>query len=430
MTTPTASRRTCLLIAYWYPPGGGVGVQRPLKFSKYLPELGWNPVVLTTDTPLGIPLDPSLTVPTGLVISRVAPTVRFSRIFDAERSLVTRLLAAGVFVPDPMIGWLPAALRRGIEVIRRYNPEVIIATSPPNSSQLLGWALSMLSGLPLVSDFRDAWLTDPDRNRSLHNRIRLATVERLMEALVIHRASRVLSVSKAILDDFLVRYHGVEPSRFTLIENGFDEDDLSGLKPMDLGLFAIVLTGSMNKAHRAAAPLLRGVSAFLARKPEFRSKTRVHLVGPEATSDRALVATLGLSAIVSFVGWVSHSEALSYQRSASVNVMLWDGPDDTRSQQMMSSKIFEYLAARRPVLAALPATSAAADMLRSFDGVQVVAPADAAGIATALESVATGHAGLVHGATDAQLEPFTRRYQARQLAGVLSLVAGLRDRSA
>jgi glycosyltransferase involved in cell wall biosynthesis len=421
VTAPVESCRSCLLIAYYYPPGGGVGVQRALKFSKYLPEFGWRPVVLTAESPLGIPPDPSLVVPDHVALYRAAPTVAFASGAAGSRALLSRMMSAAILVPDPFIGWLPAAFQRGMQAIRTERPDVIVATSPPNSSQLLGWALAWRSGLPLVADFRDAWLTDPDRNRALHHRMRAATVEKLMEALVIRRASRVISVSEAILDDFRARYPGVPADTFTVIENGFDDDDFTLTQPMDLGAFPVVLTGSMDKPNRAAAPLLHGVAELLRTTPQLRASLRVHLVGPDSGSDRELVERLGLASVVRFAGWVSHATALSYQRSAAVNVMVWAGPDDERSSQMMSSKLFEYIGSRRPILAAVSASSAAARMLARVATARVVAPADVAGIAAELGRLAEQtHARSLAGV---DLEPFTRRYQAGQLAAVLSAVA-------
>ena len=395
-------------------------MQRALKFSKYLPEFGWRAIVLTAPLPLGIPSDPSLTAPAGTVVYRVAPTIASASCFEAERSFLTRVLAAAVLVPDPIVGWLPAALRHGLDAIRNESPEVIVATSPPHSSQLLGWALSRLSGLPFVSDFRDAWLTDPDRNRSVHNRLRFATVERLMEGIVVRGASRVISVSEGILGDFRARYPRVPAERFCLIENGFDDTDLANAESLDLEGTAVVVTASMNKPNRSAAPLLLGLAEVLRGRPDLRSRLRIHLVGPEAPSDRELVARLGLSSVVSFAGWVSHTRALAYQRAAAINVMVWDGPDDTRSSQMMSSKLFEYIGARRPILAVVPASCAAARMLARIGGAHVVAPGDIASIATALGSLATGQGDPGRGVDAANLEPFTRRYQAGQLAAILT----------
>jgi len=410
--------RRCLLIAYYYPPGGGVGVQRALKFSKHLPHFGWHPVILTADRPLGIPPDPSLTVPDGVTVYRARPTLSFASNIEGARSLVTRLMSAAMLVPEPFIGWLPAAFRRGMQAIREQRPAVIVATSPPNSSQLLGWALSRWSGLPVVADFRDAWLTDPDRNRALHNRVRLATLEKVMESLVVRRASRVVAVSDAVLDDFRVRYPDVPRETFTLIENGFDDDDFANVEPMDLGPFAFVLTGSMDKPNRSAAPLLHGLAALLRDQPALRDRIRVHLVGPAADSDRALADGLGVAGVVTFAGWVSHAKALSYQRSADVNVMVWDGPDDARGAQMMSSKVFEYIGARRSILAAVTPSSAAARMLSRVGSATVVSPRDTTAIAATLARLA---ARTDKGAVpDAGLEMFTRRYQAGQLAAVLS----------
>lgn len=418
----TAPERACLLIAYYYPPGGGVGVMRALKFSTYLPAFGWRPVVLTAVSPLGIPLDPSLAIPNGATVHRVAPTIAFPAALEADRSWPTRLLSAALLIPDPFVGWLPAALRRGLEVVRRERPRVIVATSPPNSSQLLGWALSRLTGLPLVADFRDAWLTDPDRNRALHNRLRIATVERVMEAMAVGRAARVVSVSDAILDDFRRRYPRKPADAFALIENGFDEAEVEGVVPARLDGFAIVLTGSMDKPHRSAEPLLRAVAALFEGAPQLRALVRVHLVGTAAPSDRDLAHRLGLAPNVAFAGWVSHGQALAYQRGASVNVMVWGGPGDARRDQMMSSKLFEYLAARRPIVAAIPATSAAARMLGRVRGTRIVAPLDVDSLAAALGDLALGR-GAAPGPMDADLAPFTRRGQAGRLASLLSAVA-------
>jgi glycosyltransferase involved in cell wall biosynthesis len=420
LTDTTA--RTCLLIAYYYPPGGGVGVQRALKFTKYLPEFGWRPVVLTANTPLGIPSDPTLSVPPAAVLYRAAPTAAFAGCFAAAPGLVSRLLAAAVLVPDPFIGWLPGAMRRGLKAIRNERPEVIIATSPPNSSQLLGWALSRVSDLPLVVDFRDAWVADPDKNRSLHNRVRFATIERMMERVVMNRASGVISVSDAILEDFRARYPNVPADAFSLIENGFDEEDLAEVERIDLAGFALVLTASMNKPNRSAAPILRGIAALFDLRPHLRSRVRVYLVGAESVTDRAVVNQLGLSPVVTFVGQVAHSRALAYQRAADVNVMVWDGPDDSRSAQMMSGKVFEYLGAARPILAVVPEACAAARMLRRIGGTHVVPPNDSACIAATLVTLVDREASFP-AVQAADLQRFTRRHQAGRLAALLSAVA-------
>jgi glycosyltransferase involved in cell wall biosynthesis len=396
---------------------------RALKFSKHLPAFGWRPVVLTGHSPLGIPLDPSLEVPEGVAVYRVRPTAAFAPMLRARRSLLARLVSAVLLIPDPFVGWLPAVLKRGLKIVQEERPEVILATSPPNSSQLVGWVLSRLTGLPLVADFRDAWLTDPDRNRSLHNRLRLATVERVMEALVVRHATSVVAVSDAIVEDFRRRYPWKPASAFVKIENGYDESDLEGAKPIRLEGYSIVLTGSMDKPHRSAEPLLRAVARVLDRAPAERDTLRVYLVGTAAASDRDVVHHLGLSSNVVFTGWVRHAEALGYQQAADVNVMLWHGPGDARASQMMSGKVFEYIAAGRPILAAIPGTTAAASMLARVPSARVLSPGDIDGMQEALTSLMASRGSSSATPDPRDLRPYTRRWQAGQLAAVLSNAA-------
>lgn len=410
---------TCLMVAYYFPPGGGVGVQRSLKFAKYLPEFGWRPVVLTTKTPLGIPRDEIFLpeIPVEAKVFRTAPLFSTAGCFEANRGFIKRLGCATLMLPDPIIPWVLPAVRSGMEAIRRESVTAIYSTSPPHSSHLVGGLLKHQTGLPWVADFRDAWLTDPDRNRALHNRLRTATVERWLEGWVIRNADRVVTVSEPIREDFLRRYPGMPSEKVVVIFNGYDPDDFVNLERYENSVFTFVFTGSLSKQNRHPDPLIEGAKALLVQHPEFSERFQILLVGPHTAEQKSLAARNGLGQVVRLVGPVSYQEALTYQVNANVNVLIYSGPVDGRSAQMMSSKIFEYIGARRPILAIAPPDTAATRLVEDLQIGRTAPPGSPMQIAQAIYALLMGT--VLPGLSADPLRIYQRQYQTQQLAGVL-----------
>lgn len=397
-----------------------MGVQRSLKFTKYLPEMRWSPVILTAENPLGIPCDEMLAIPTSASIYRVKPWFSTEICFDPNRSFLTRLRCAGL-IPDPIVPWIQPAVQLGRRIIKDEEIDVIYSTSPPHSSHLVGYWLKKRTGLPWIADFRDAWLTDPDRNRALHMQLRAKTLEKWQENLVVQNADRIITVSEPIQDDFLRRYPGLCEDSVIVITNGYDPDDFVGLERKNWTKFTFVFTGSMSKSNRGPRPLIEGVRELLSQQPALADRFQVLLVGPYTSEQAELLADYELVDVVELVGQVPHCEALSYQISANVNVFVYTGPEDGRGAQMMSSKIFEYIGAGHPILAIAPDSTAAASLVKSKDAGLAVSPDSPRDIATAMYRLLEGQwSGKV--AEGAKLENFHRRYLTKELADVLRQV--------
>jgi len=354
------------MVAYYFPPGGGIGVQRSLKFVKYLPDMGWIPSILSTETPQGIPHDEILLneIPKQAQVYRVNPLFNTTKCSSPNRNFLARFFGA-CLIPDAIVPWIQPAFKMGCKIIKNRGIDVIYSTSPPHSSHIVGYLLKRRTKLPWVADFRDAWLADPDKNRSLITRMRLGTVEKLQERLVIKNADRIITVTEPIRQDFIIRYQ-LSDEKAILIANGYDPDDFIKIKRRRHSKFTFTYTGSMTKQNRSPKPFLEGIRLLLDKYPQLAESLQVFLIGDHTPEQAAFVSRYSLSKIVHMVGNVPYRSALTYQINADVNVFIYTGPNDDRSKQMMSGKIFDYVGASRPILAIAPPNIVASRLVREL----------------------------------------------------------------
>jgi glycosyltransferase involved in cell wall biosynthesis len=199
-----------------------------------------------------------------------------------------------------------------------------------------------------------------------------------------------------------------------------DKGDMAGLEHRAQTKFTFAFTGTLSKPHRGPVPLLEGARALLVQQPDLAGRFQILLVGPYSAAQVDLPARFGLESVVRLVGLVSHREALAHQVNADVNVLIYDGPTDGRSAQMMSSKIFEYIGAGRPILAIAPRDTAAARLVEDLHLGQAVTPGSPVEIAEAMYSLFMDK--LVVGTPAERFQSFQWRHLTRQLADVLTSV--------
>jgi len=279
--------RKALLISYRFPPQGGGGVQRTLKYTKYLRQFGWEPVVHTARNPFWPVWDESLLedVPEGVRIYKTrafeferfesrlqgllgartqnggsAPPVREAaaaasagagskvtapastgtgskaadpasagagskRRGGSRLSEVSALVHKHLLIPDPQIAWLPGALLDGMRILHRERPSVIHSSSPPNSVHLFAGLLAKRARLPWVADFRDPWTDGPRRRRNYENNRPRERIEMAAERWVIRHADRVVVSAPSLRERFLGKYPFLAPERVSVLTNGFDPED-------------------------------------------------------------------------------------------------------------------------------------------------------------------------------------------------------------
>src|SRR5262245_28568154 len=247
------------MVAFLYPPGGGSsGVLRPLKFSRFLPEHGWTPHVLTVREQMHRLHDPSLVreVPPEAVVHRTWA-------LDNARHLAVRRRHLSVLsVPDPYVSWIPFGVARGVRVVRRSAIRAVYSTSPPATVHLIAGSVSRLTGVPWIADFRDPWIEEGIHPRPGSLRLR---IESALERWTISRASIVAVTTPYLRDDLCRRYPTIDRSKFRVIYNGYDEDDFQGLDTVPPGPhFEIIHAGMVNPEFRDPRPVLRALAGLIA----------------------------------------------------------------------------------------------------------------------------------------------------------------------
>ena len=230
-----------LVVAYLYPPVGGSGVMRTLKFTKYLPQFGWKPYVLTVKNPFYDLIDPSLLeeIPTEACICRTYWLDH--RLFSVPLRKVG-INPSYIFIPNDMnIGWLPFAIQQGNKLMNKNKIDLIYATFPPAVNILIGCLLKKITDKPLVLDFRDPWTQNPfiKYPSRFHKK-----AEETMEKVCLQSAEYIITATESMMQNIIEKYPFVSRKCIT-ITNGFDPEDFENLKRWNYGTkFTITYTGS------------------------------------------------------------------------------------------------------------------------------------------------------------------------------------------
>jgi glycosyltransferase involved in cell wall biosynthesis len=413
-----------LLVTKHFPPAGGGGVQRPLKLAQYLPALGIETHVLAPDDPKWIHTDADLRVPTQAWVHRVRylgprggrPAEELATTQGLERALVqVHHTARRLLVPDASVTWNLTAIPAAIRIARREGIDVVITTSPPGSVHLVGAAVQKATSARWLADLRDPLVANPHRRSdTTAARARQTANERLAK-LVAKRADAISAVSDAIADE--MRDLGARGVVRT-IANGCDFDDFAGLEYHPAARLRITHTGSFF-GKRDPRPFLQalhdsGIDAV------------ARFVGDFRHTDREWAETLDLGDRLELVPYAPRAESLRLQRDSEVLLLLV--PDaGGRGKGVLSGKVFEYIAAGRPILAVVPPDGAAADLVREAGAGVVVAPDDIEGMAAALRELHTRHqnGGLpAVELPDDLRNRLSRRARAEETAELLREIAG------
>jgi len=408
-----------LVIAYYFPPLGGAGVQRTLKFVKYLPELGWTPTVVSTSSRVYGARDTTLLgeVPEGVRVVRAPgfPVARWFAILLGKLGL--RRLRLWASWPDGGLGWAPAAFLAVRRELRRERPDVIFSSSAPYGGHVVALALHRLTGIPWVADFRDEWASNPHLAEQPHL---LAEASRRAERAIARAADRIV-----VAADYF-ELEGASPSdpRRVTITNGVDAADIAAddAEPV-ADRFRLSFIGTLYGTIDAA-PILEAVERLIAdgavdpERFELRVVGNVWIPGFAGPDGVPLVQT----------GYVSHDQAVAEMRRSTA--LLLYVPAASRAP---SGKVFEYLAAERPILCVTRPDNLAATLVREWDAGETAAPDDEQAIATALRSMyerwEAGELRAPHGVRERVLAHYSRRELTGRLAEVLESAAVERDRS-
>jgi glycosyltransferase involved in cell wall biosynthesis len=448
--------RRVLVVSYFFPPAGGVGVQRTLSFVQHLPDVGWEPSVVAPRGAAYRVVDPDQ-------LERLDPRLEVTRAQSVEPAGIRALARAGlsrlrgrppgaggqagaaassgpirassatpgwlnaawatwidtVFVPDEQMLWVPAAANAAAAVHRRDPVEVVYSSAPPASTHLAAGLAAASAGVPWVADFRDPWVGNAFARPRSPARARL---EAWMERWVVGRAARVVFATPGLRARYADRYPE-RAGRFIVIPNGYDREELGGDAPRAATAdaqrpFRLVYAGSVY-GERELAIFLDGLALAVGRDPTLAHRLRVEFVGWMSVPNqrRANAAVARMPETIRVTGFRPRHEALAAVRSADAALLLLaDGPD---RDLFVGGKLFEAIGLDRQVLAMAPAGDTRA-ILAELDWGVVVDPTPAA--------VADGLARLVSLPPPQRRADPDGRYERRALTArlgeVLDEVAG------
>ena len=412
-----------LMIINFFPPAAGGGVYRPLSFVKYLSSASWDITVVTPRPGEFWISDPGLEaqIPPGVRVVRTGSlsgprTLNKFRGGRSRRSSggfgLLRSMGEMFLVPDTYVGWVPFASRAAARLCREERFDLVYSTSPPDSSHLVARRISNRFGLPWVADFRDPWIslnlrTPPTPiHASWHRRLERGAME----------ADTVLVTTKWHGEMLRMSFPG---ARIERVSNGYDDEDFEGLVGIERPdrPFTILHSGMLTLG-RSIGPFLEGLSLFCREHPDSRDDVRVIFLGSRESRNEKLAARAGLEGMVFFEDNVPHAECV--RRESSSHVLLLLKHDDDRYRGLVPGKLYEYLGARRPVLAVVP-EGEAADIVRDNRRGEVAPIGDARAIA---DRIAKMYGFFLGGSLESsysleELPGFTRRRAAARLDEIM-----------
>ncbi len=419
-----------LVIAYYWPPSGGSGVQRWVKFCKYLPAEGWTPVVFAPENADYPSLDPTIgaDLPQDLELVRGRiwePYAAYRKLTGAKSTEVTEIssgkksfkqklslwIRANLFVPDPRVGWVRPSVKTLKNYLREHPVDVIVTTGPPHSVHLIGRKLHKALGIPWVPDFRDPW----SRMYYLKYLPMTPATWRLLrrqEQAVLDECSTVLACTPLVQEEFRAQTR----TPVACITNGYDEEDFAGPAPEPDGLFNLTHTG-LFAADGNPVALWQVLGKMAAEDPAFRQALRIRLAGKV---DREVLQSMednGLKDNIIALGYCSHPRAVREQRAASV--LLLPLRNDPQYRPILPGKLFEYLAARRPILGIGQTDGAMARVIGEAHAGVTLDWADASALEAFLREAWKQHCSGGVPATAGDIGPYSRRATAHALAQLL-----------
>jgi len=420
-----------LIITYYWPPSGGSGVQRWLKFAKYLPDLGWQPVIFT-------PANPGFQLRDHSLVKDIPPSAEVIKtpirepynlyktwfpkkgstsnvgLLGSGKGLFSRFanwVRGSFFIPDPRKSWVKPSVKFLSKYLEDHPVDVIITTGPPHSMHLIGLELRMNSDTPWIADFRDPW-TKLDILSNFKLSRRASNLHLKMERSVLEKADVTLTVSDHWADDF----RDLGAGRVEVVTNGFDEADFRPATTLP-DKFRISHFGLLNE-FRFYPDFWKVLEERCENDPGFREDLEIELVGPVSPSIKNELASYPiLSKIIAFKGFKQHQEILDiYQKSAAFLLFL---NNTEGAEGHIPGKIFEYMGASRTILAIGPTHGDVATILTNTGAGKIVGPDDPAGISEVIEKCYHDYKeGVIQ--KPVEISAFTRQNLTSQLQQLLS----------
>ena len=367
-----------LIITYYWPPAGGSGVQRWLKFVKYLRDFGVEPIIYTP-TGVNYPIiDKSLQkeIPEGVEVLKYPiwePNSLLKKVSKKTSAgflnpkpsffgKIAQYIRANYFIPDARKFWIRPSVNYLSKYLRKNAIETVITTGPPHSLHLIGLALKEKFSIEWLADFRDPW-TEIDYFHQLPLTKNSIEKHRVLEQKVLKSADAVLVVGKAMAENY--RKHS---NKVHIISNGYDTAESTEEVNLDTK-FSFVHIGMMN-ADRNHEILWQALVELCSENSELANDLHLKFIGKLSKKVRQSIVNYELESCTEFIDYLEHDQVLKHQRSA--QVLLLSVNNVPSAKGIITGKIFEYLQAKRPILAIAPSDGDLSEILNSTNAGVVV----------------------------------------------------------
>jgi hypothetical protein len=355
-----------LIITYYWPPAGGPGVQRWLKFVKYLPDFGIQPVVYIPENPTYPIIDKILVKEVSekaiIIRHKIIEPYQIASFFSKNKTKkissgiipnkkkqsfldkLFLLIRGNLFIPDARVFWVKPSVRFLEKYIAENSIDTIVTSGPPHSLHLIGLELKQKTNVKWIADFRDPWTTI-----GYHKSLRLSNYaskkHKFLEHKVLNAADNIIVTSKTTKTEF----EAITLKPIEVITNGYDIEDTD---KQDLDAkFSLAHIGSF-LSERNPAILWESLVGLLSEIPDFNKHLEIKLIGAVSQEVLETITQFGLNPYLNNLGYVSHADAIAHQKKSQALLLIEIDSEETRS--IIPGKLFEYMVSGRPIIAIGP----------------------------------------------------------------------------
>lgn len=422
-----------LIISYYWPPAGGPGSQRAVKFSKYLPAFGWQPLIFTVkkgefpyyDPSLEKDVDPGLKIfrtfalepfrlfkkLSGIDSNTPIPVGHLTRSSPSVQHKIFNWIRANIFIPDARVGWVLTARCKIDQIIKKEKIDLVFTTSPPHSLQFIGRHLKKKYHLPWVADFRDPWTTI--QYYQVHKRSKIShNIDSRLEKSVVHFCDHLTSVSQTVVKSFIKNLKN--QNRFSVLPNGYEPTDFDQGSPLKGSHFIILHCGNLNTTQNPEV-LWQSLQEILTSDPSLKDLIRIQFIGGTAPEIRQTVRNRPIEAIVEFQPFIPHTQIIKKMQQAEILLSVIPNVPDNKG--IVLSKNFEYIGSGKPILIIGPPDCDIAKIMENFSNSKVCDYHDVESCKEfILQNIHNWQNGLISLTPVALREKFSRFQLTRELA--------------
>lgn len=373
--------KNLLVIAYYFPPSGGPGVQRVLKHIKYLREFGWNPIVFTVRNAQYPAFDYSLLdeVPKDIKIirSKIIEPYDVYRFFTGKKKGVSidvntiknesqkiswkekiaELIRSTFFIPDARIGWYFSSKKELKKLILENKFDAVYSSSPPYTCSLIARYVHRKLSIPWIAGFRDPWT---DFISSPKRWFLPKKIDRYLEKSVFATSNFVECAWEGIIKDALKKYPDLEKTKFIHNPNGFDSTDYPTIYRTENEKFTLTYTGSMY-GRRNPEALFNAINLLIDENRINREEFLIRLIGRFGDEILEMIDNSGFKNSIEVIPYLPHSESLQYLLKSDSLLLIVD--ESKESEEIVPGKVYEYLGTLIPLLVIAPEKSAISDLI-------------------------------------------------------------------